>query len=168
VLLGKAIPVLARRTSAGYRCGQGRRRPRSAAGVWEAADSLGLERLVGAHRQVDRLESFHLRATYDAEVQAAREDVRPHREVERLAAIVPTHPAAVTAHQRALEDTEADLSGAEDRRDQLIAALAQHSPDYRELRAEWPTVELGERREILRAGIDEVVVRRASGQVPSS
>ena len=45
-----------------------------------------------------------------------------------MAAIVPTHPMAVTAHQRALEDAEPDLSEAEDRRDQVIAALAQHSP----------------------------------------
>ena len=54
--------------------------------------------------------------------------------------------------------------GPEARRDQLIAALAQHSPDHQELRADSPTLELGERRGILRAGIDEVLVRRASGQ----
>ena len=103
----------------------GAARPRSAAGVREAADSLGLARLDGA----DRLESFHLRATDERR---------------------PTFP------------------GPEARRDQLIAALAQHSPDYQELRADSPTLELVERREILRAGIDEVLVRRASGQVPSS
>jgi hypothetical protein len=56
------------------------------------------------------------------------------------------------------------LADAEDRRDQLLASAAQSGPDLRELRDDWPALTLAERREILRAGIDAVLVRRASSR----
>lgn len=111
-----------------------------------------------------RLEDFHVRATDDAGIQEASEDVkRLTGEVERLAAIVPKHPAAVAAHQRALAEAESSLIEAEDRHAELAASLAQDGPNARELQADWPALTLAERREILRAGIDAALVRRASG-----
>ena len=63
-----------------------------------------------------RLEAFHVRAVEDAEIATAREDSgRLTTEVECLAAIVPTHPVAVAAHQHALGETEQRLADAEDR-----------------------------------------------------
>lgn len=116
-----------------------------------------------------RLADYRLTAPDDGDVQQAQEEVeRLPGEVERLAAVVPSHPAAVVAHQRALAEVEARLAEAEDRRDELVAATAQRGPDVRELRTDWPTLALDEQREILRAGIDAVLVRRASGQGPAS
>lgn len=109
-----------------------------------------------------RLDEFHARAIDDDDVTRARVEVeRLTGEVERLAAVVPTHPAAIAAHQRALDDAERALTDAEDRLSQLMSSAAQTGPDIRELRADWPLLSLDEQREILRAGIDAVLVRRA-------
>ncbi len=73
---------------------------------------------------------------------------------------MPSHPTAVAAHQAALEDAERALVEAEDRVHDLTASLTAEGPDVRELRDDWPSLTLAERREILRAGIDAVLVRR--------
>lgn len=109
----------------------------------------------------DHLDTFHVRAVDDAELDAARSEVEQRTaSVEQLAAVVPTHPAAISAHQAALEAEERALVEAEDRLHDLTASLATDGPDVRELRADWPNLALDERREILRAGIDAVLVRR--------
>jgi DNA invertase Pin-like site-specific DNA recombinase len=107
------------------------------------------------------LDAFHVRAVDDADLDEARDDVeRRTDELEALAAVVPRHPAAVGAHQARLEELERALTEAEDRLHQLTASLAVAGPDVRELRDDWPSMTLAERREVLRAGIDAVLVRR--------
>jgi hypothetical protein len=56
------------------------------------------------------------------------------------------------------------LADAEDRLHQLTASLVESGPDVRELEADWPSLTLDEKREILRAGIDAVLVRRSSSR----
>jgi site-specific DNA recombinase len=108
------------------------------------------------------LDAFHVQAVDDAELETARQAVgEATGVVERLASVVPNHPKAIEAHQAALSEAERVLEEAEDRRDHLIASVAQAGPDVRELREDWPTLTLDERREILRAGTDAVLVRRA-------
>jgi DNA invertase Pin-like site-specific DNA recombinase len=108
------------------------------------------------------LDAFHVRAVDDAELDATRTDVEDRRaEVERIAAVIPTHPSAIAAHQGTLEAAERALVEAEDRFHDVTASLAEDGPDARELRTDWPTLTLDERREILRAGVDAVLVRRA-------
>jgi len=110
-----------------------------------------------------RLEEFHARAIDEADVDRAREEVdRRTGEVERLAQVVPTHPAAVAAHQKALTAAESALADAEYQLEQLARAQSQAGPDVRELERDWPSLTLNERREIVRAGVDAVLVRRAS------
>jgi DNA invertase Pin-like site-specific DNA recombinase len=110
----------------------------------------------------DHLDEFHVRAVDDSELAAATVAVKERTEtVERLAAVVPSHPAAVAAHQAALEDAERTLIGAEDTLHQLVTSATQAGPDVRQLRDDWPTLTLEDRREILRAGIDAILVRRA-------
>jgi len=114
-----------------------------------------------------RLADFHARAVDDSEVAALREDAqRLTGDVERLATVIPSHPAAIAAHQNALAGAERTLADAEDRLDQLLASVSQDAPDVRELRADWPSLTLDERREILRAGIDTVLVRKAATRGP--
>ena len=79
-----------------------------------------------------------------------------------------SHPTALAAHQEAVSAAERQLQEAEDKLDALISAKAQESPDVRDLRTTWPTLELDEKREILRAGVDAVLVRRASGPCPEA
>jgi site-specific DNA recombinase len=111
------------------------------------------------------LDEFHVRAVADGELDDALADVdRLTEAVESLAAILPSHPAAIASHQRALEDAERELADAEDRAHRLAASEAEGGPDVRELRADWPTLTLEDRREILRAGIDAVLVRRAASR----
>lgn len=108
------------------------------------------------------LDAFHVRAVDDTELVAARELVDEYTEtVERIASVIPSHRAAVAAHQAALQDAERALEDAEDRLHQLAASAAQGGPDVRELRVDWPSLTLDEQREILRAGIDAVLVRRS-------
>jgi DNA invertase Pin-like site-specific DNA recombinase len=111
-----------------------------------------------------RLGAFHLRPVDSSEIDAARTTVAERTgEVERLAAVVPTHPAAVEAHQAALVDAEQVLIDAEDRLAQLVASSSP-AQDVDELRAAWPGLTIPERREILRASIDAILVRRASSR----
>ncbi|HTE59405.1 MAG TPA: recombinase family protein [Solirubrobacteraceae bacterium] len=111
------------------------------------------------------LDAFHLRVVADAELVAVRAAVEERTGVvERLAAVIPTHPAAVKAHQVALEDAERALQEVEDRLHQLTASLAAGGPDVRMLRADWPVMSIDERREIIRAGLDAVLVRRAASR----
>jgi hypothetical protein len=107
------------------------------------------------------LDAFHVRAVNDAELEEARAKVeRLTSDVEMLAAVVPSHPSALASHQAALEAAEESLIDAEDRLHQLTASLTADGPDVRELRDDWPSLTLAERREILRAGLDAVLVRR--------
>jgi DNA invertase Pin-like site-specific DNA recombinase len=107
------------------------------------------------------LDEFHVRAADDTEIAAARVEVDKRTvEVETLAAVVPKHPSAVAAHQQALEVAEQALEEAEDRLHDLTASLSAEGPDVRTLREDWPSLSLAERREILRAGIDAILVRR--------
>lgn len=118
------------------------------------------------------LDVFHVQAVTDDQVDAARADARARTEtVERLAAVVPTHPKAIQAHQAALEAAEQDLGDAEDALHRLVLASSANGPTARQLEEDWPNLALDERREILRAGIDAVLVRRASsrtGRLPAS
>jgi DNA invertase Pin-like site-specific DNA recombinase len=110
----------------------------------------------------EHLDTFHIRAVDDSEIDAAKQAVEQHTaNVEALAAVVPSHPAAIAAHQEALTDAENELAHAEDRLHDLTAALEADGPDVRELRDDWPSMTLAEQREILRAGIDAILVRRA-------
>jgi site-specific DNA recombinase len=112
----------------------------------------------------DHLDAFHVRAVDSGELDAARTTVAERTgEVERLAAVVPTHPRAIEAHQGALREAELLLAGAEDRLAQLLAS-AEGTLDADELRDQWPELTIAERREILRAGIDTILVRRASSR----
>jgi hypothetical protein len=109
-----------------------------------------------------QLDDFHVRAVDDAEFASARDQVEKcEGEVERLAAIVPRHPKAIASHQAALETAEQLLADAEDRLQDLTASRVADGPDARELREDWSSLSLTERREILRAGVDAVLVRRA-------
>jgi DNA invertase Pin-like site-specific DNA recombinase len=110
-----------------------------------------------------RLERYHLRAVHDDEIEGARGQVeRLGNEVECVAAVKPTHPRAVAVHQKTLEDAERALSDAEDHLDRLLDLRAQNGPDVRELHLDWPDLTMDERREILRSGIDAILVRRCS------
>jgi hypothetical protein len=111
------------------------------------------------------LDAFYMQAVDDAALEEARTAVEDATgTVERLAAVVPTHPAAIGAHQEALAAAEAALGEAEDRRDHLVASARPSGPDRRVLREDWSTLVLDDRREILRAGIVAVLVRRASSR----
>jgi hypothetical protein len=108
------------------------------------------------------LDAYELRAVADREVIDARKlAARLRGDVERLAAVTPSHPAAIAAHQAALESAEAALTDAEMHLDELLGAQSQPGPDTHRLRADWDDMPLTERRERLREGIDAVVVRRA-------
>jgi chromosome segregation ATPase len=107
------------------------------------------------------IEDFHVQRVSDAELGSAQADVKERTaEVETLAAIVPKHPSAIAAHQAALEAAEEALAGAEDRLHDLTTAAQADGPNIRELRAEWPSFTLAEHREVLRAAIEAVSVRR--------
>jgi site-specific DNA recombinase len=107
------------------------------------------------------LDAFHVQPVNDGDIEAARAAVEIRGgELDRLAAVIPAHPRAVEAHQAALRDAEQALAEAEDRLTQLVASTA-NADAARELRSDWPGLTLEERREILRAGIDTVLVRRA-------
>jgi hypothetical protein len=82
--------------------------------------------------------------------------------VDYLASLVPSSQRGRAANRAALDEAETALAAAEDRRDHLVASASQGGPDVRELREDWPTLTVEERREILRAAIDAVLVRRAS------
>jgi Resolvase, N terminal domain/Recombinase/Recombinase zinc beta ribbon domain len=108
------------------------------------------------------LDAFHLRAVdHDELDQAAVEVERRTEQLEALAAVIPSHPTAVAAHQAALHAAEQSLIEAEDHLHQISASLSAKGPDVRELREDWPSLTLAEKREILRAGLDAVLVRRA-------
>jgi len=111
------------------------------------------------------LDAFHLRAVGDEELADAQAAVTAEEErLRNLAAVVPEHPVAIEAHQEKLRGVERALGDAEDHLHQLLASTAEDGPNVRELRADWPTLGLDERREILRAGIDAVLVRRAKSR----
>jgi hypothetical protein len=118
------------------------------------------------------LDDFHVQAVDDDELAAAHADTEEARGVvERLAAVVPASAAGIAAHQAALTDAERALEVAEDLEHQLLASRKQDGPDARELRSDWPNMTLAEQREILTAGIDRVIVRRAPSpttRVPTS
>ena len=108
------------------------------------------------------LDAFHVKAVEDAELDRARRAVDERTaEVETLAAVVPSHPKAVAAHQEALEAAEGALNEAEDRLHELTARAAADGPEVRELRNEWPSLTLAERREVLSRSVEAVEVRRA-------
>jgi hypothetical protein len=108
------------------------------------------------------LDDFHVQAVDDAEIEAAQRDVQERTgTVERLAAVVPSSMAGIAAHQDALRAAEDALLEAEDRLHQLTTSAAASGPTARELRGDWPTLSLDDQREILRAGIDAVLVRRS-------
>ena len=111
------------------------------------------------------LDAFHLAVVDDGDVKTANDAVAAlTRDVESLAMVVPTHPTAVAAHQSRLSEVERALAEAEDHRDALVATRSKDGPDVRELRADWPTLTLAERREILSAGIGTVLVRRSASR----
>ena len=130
----------------------------------EARSTIVVDRLDGevVNQFFAHLDDFHIRAVDDTEVESAKVEVeRCTDEVERIAAVIPSHPAAVASHQGSLEAAERALVEAEDRLHELTSSLtAEGGPDVRELREDWPTLTLSERREILRAGIDAILVRR--------
>jgi site-specific DNA recombinase len=111
------------------------------------------------------LETHAHRAVDSTKLDAVRAEVQTlTANVERLAAVVPGHPAAVAAHQATLEGAEQALEAAEDDLHELTTSsstIAPGAPDVRELREDWPDLTLAERRKILRAGMDAVLVRRA-------
>jgi DNA invertase Pin-like site-specific DNA recombinase len=101
----------------------------------------------------------------DADLDAARERVVELTDAVTLhAQVTPRHQAAVSAHREALAALERELEDAEDRLEELISRAEQAGPDARELRRDWPDLPLVERRNILRAGIDSVLVRRAASR----
>jgi DNA invertase Pin-like site-specific DNA recombinase len=111
------------------------------------------------------LDSYHLRAADDAEVKTAQDDVRERRgEVERLAAVVPSHPIAIESHQAALRDAERALIAAEDRLHDLSGTPTDGAPDVHLLRADWPDMSIAERREVVRGAVDAVLVRRSASR----
>ena len=111
------------------------------------------------------LDAFHVRAVTDAEMEAARAEVeRLTDALEAVASVVPIHLKAVAAHQDAMAQTESELVDAEDRLHQLTASLEAGGPDARTLREDWDSLTLDEQREILRAGIDAVLVRRGASR----
>jgi DNA invertase Pin-like site-specific DNA recombinase len=108
------------------------------------------------------LDAFHVRPVEDGEFDQAHAEVeRRTEELEALAAVIPSHPTAVAAHQAALNEAEQELIQAEDHLHQVAASLTAQGPEVRELREDWSSLTLAEKREILRAGIDAVLVRRA-------
>jgi len=110
-----------------------------------------------------RLDDFHLQAVEDDVLEGAQAEVETRTgEVERLAAVVPSHPAAVKAHQLALTAAEDELAEAEDRVAHLGSVASQSGSDLRTLREDWPTLPLDGQREILRASVVAVLVKRAS------
>ncbi len=110
----------------------------------------------------ERLGEFHARQIDDGDVEQARQDVdRLTAEVERLAAVVPASRAGISAHQAALADIEGRLADAEARLDQLLAAEHGAAIDARTVKADWANMTLEQRRELFRAGIDTILVRRA-------
>jgi DNA invertase Pin-like site-specific DNA recombinase len=112
-----------------------------------------------------RLDAFHTQAIADDDLAEASSEVeRLGSEVERLAMVTPSHPKAVAAHQRALQTAENALADAEDHLAYLLTLKSQNGPDVQEIRSAWPTFSLDERREILRKGIDAILVRRAFKQ----
>jgi len=114
------------------------------------------------------LDAYHLQRA-DADAAFADADQRADEAEERvrmLAAVVPKSRAGLQAHQAALDDAERDLMAAEDLRQQLSASVALAGPGARELRADWPRLTIAERREVLRAAIVAVLVRRASSRTP--
>jgi hypothetical protein len=85
--------------------------------------------------------------------------------VATLAMVVPSHPKAVQAHQEALSAAEGELMAAERRLDDLLSK--QSSGDFHTLRDDWDELLLAEQAEILREGIDAIVVRRSNGHGPA-
>ena len=114
-----------------------------------------------------RLEISRVHAVDDDDlIQAASEVEQLEDELTTLVQVRVTHPRALAAHQDAVSAAERRLQDAEDRRQHLTAMQAQDGPDAREMRSDWPTLALDEQREILRAGIDAVLVRRAMTKGP--
>lgn len=108
------------------------------------------------------LDAFHVREVADAELDDARRAVEKQTaQVETLAAVVPTHPKAIAAHQDALEAAESKLTEAEDHLHELVGAAEAGGPDAAMLRRTWPSLDLAERRELLRSRVEVVGVRRA-------
>jgi DNA invertase Pin-like site-specific DNA recombinase len=110
-----------------------------------------------------RLETSQAVAVDDDEFAHLEKEIeRLTGEVERLAMVTPSHPKAVAAHQAALGTAESALADAEDHLARLLDLQAQSGRDVREIRADFWNRPLDEQREILRPGIDAVLVRRAS------
>jgi DNA invertase Pin-like site-specific DNA recombinase len=107
----------------------------------------------------EHLEDFSVREATGGTLETARALVAERTAVvERLAAVVPSHPAAVAAHQEALRAAERELEEAEDA---LAGAAPVAGPEAGVLREDWPGLTLPERRTLIGAGVDAVLVRRA-------
>lgn len=127
----------------------------------------------------------------DGDLQAARDEVRRlSDELAAIAQVVPRHPTAVAAHQIALEEAEDTLREAErvlddaeaaalsptERSRAALRSYLHASPEERARRAEVDepvvfeddSLTLEELRGHLRATVDCVLVRRATGQGPAS
>ena len=99
-----------------------------------------------------RLETFHLVSVDNGDLEAARKNVATlTAELDTIARIVPKHPTAVAAHQEALNEAEQKLTSAEDHLLALHSGL-EGQPDVHQLRSDWPTMTLAEKRELPRAG----------------
>jgi hypothetical protein len=109
-----------------------------------------------------RLDAFHAQAVADDELAGGRAKVQNlEDELTALVQLKVSHPMALAAHQEAVSDLEGRLQLAEDQLAELLSVNAQSGHDARELRIDWPSLGMDERREILRAGIDAILVRRS-------
>ena len=105
-------------------------------------------------------------------------DAYSRRDYDRLAGIHDPHIVVITLEDGAVygndavlanyerwheawEAAEGALAEAEDRLHELTAAATAGGPEVRELRDEWPSLTLAERREVLSRSIEAVEVRRA-------
>ena len=106
-------------------------------------------------------------AVDDSELEDARKTVAgmlvPGRD---FAAVVPSHPTAIAKHQAALEAAEQAWS-----MPRIAFTSSPHpdreGPNVHELRRDWPSLTLTERREILRAGVDAVSFGELRHPLPS-
>jgi hypothetical protein len=107
-----------------------------------------------------------LQAVDEPEIAQTQTEIeRLGERVATLAMVVPSHPKAVQAHQEALSAAEGELMAAERRLDDLLSK--QSSGDFHTLRDDWDELLLAEQAEILREGIDAIVVRRSNGHGPA-
>jgi site-specific DNA recombinase len=111
-----------------------------------------------------RLQQFSLTAVDDdALAEADAEVERLANELDAMVRVKVAHPRAVAAHQEAVSDAERALQDAEDHRDRLRDLRGQNGGEQHELTEDefWDR-SVESQREILRLGVDAVLVRRAS------